>query len=181
MSLKRKFISSLGVAAVAAAFSVVSFGQETTTTTPAAPTKLDRKGKRGFEGRGMGRHHGKRGGMFRGLRDLNLSDAQKAQIKAIREANKPNEAMITELRAIREARKSGQAITAEQKTRLKAVREQRREKAQSVHAQILGVLTAEQKATLETRKTEMRQHRENGKGDRKNRIAAPAVNKPQTN
>jgi Spy/CpxP family protein refolding chaperone len=182
MSLKRKFVSSLGVAAVAAAFSVVSFAQDTTTTAPTAPTKMDRKGKRGgdFAGRGMDRRHGKRGGLMRGFHDLNLTDAQKAQIKSIHQANKPDQTLRTELRTIHEARKSGQALTADQQNRLKAIREQRATNMRSVHEQILNVLTAEQKATLETRKTETHQRFENRKRDRKNRPAAPAVDKPKT-
>jgi protein CpxP len=184
MSFKRKFVSSLGVAAVTAAFSVVSFAQETTTTTPAAPTKIDRKGKRGgFEGRGFGGgHFGKRGGFggfgLRGFRDLNLTDAQKAQIKAIREANKPDQALFTELRTIREARRNGQTLTDAQKDRIKAIRDQQASKMKSVHEQILNVLTAEQKATLETRKTEMRQRFEQRKQNRQDRKAGrPAAPK----
>ncbi len=142
-------------------FTTVSFAQEVTTTTD----KVERqKGERGFGKRqggreGFGGRHGKHGGMGGRmmLHGIDLTDAQKAQIKAIRDGNKPDAATMAELKAIKESRKAGTALTAEQKDRMKAFREQRQAKAKAAHEQILNILTAEQKAQIETRKAEMKQ------------------------
>ena len=45
------------------------------------------------------------------MHGVNLTDAQKAQIKSIREANKPDKAKFEQLKTIREAHKNGTAIT----------------------------------------------------------------------
>ena len=106
------------------------------------------------------------------LRGIELTDDQKAQIKAIHEANKPNPTDFEALKAIRETRKSGGTITEEQKAQLKQFREARKAKREQVHQQILAVLTPEQKTQLETRKAEMQKRREERKQNRQNRIEA---------
>ena len=93
-------------------------------------------------------------GMMHGI---NLTDEQKAQIKSIREANRPDKAKFDQLKAIREAHKNGTAITDEQKQQFKAFRDQAPAKSKAVHEQSLAVLTAEQKAQIEQRKQEMKQ------------------------
>ena len=130
--------------------------------------------------KGFGKRHGKRG-HGDSLRGLNLTDAQKAQIKTIREGNRPDQAAITELRTIRESRKNGTAITSEQQARLKEFREQSMTKMKAAHEQMLAILTPEQKAQIETRKVEMRQRFEDRKANRKARIAPPVVEKPKSN
>ena len=119
-------------------------------------------GKRGFGKRGFGQfgRGGHRGGMFRMMHGLNLTDAQKEQIKSIRQANKPSESVMAELKAIREARKAGTELTAEQKARITEIREQRIANRKLVHQQMLNVLTAEQKNLIELRKQEMKARRE---------------------
>ena len=94
-----------------------------------------------------------------GLRGIELTDAQKEQIRQIREANRPSEALMTEMRTLHEAKRSG-TITADQEARLKALAEEGRQKGESVHEQVLNVLTTEQKAQLEQRKQEMKQRME---------------------
>jgi len=165
MSSKTKFISVLSLILGIAMFTTVSFAQEATTTTKT--DKVERqKGERGFGKRkgfggreGFGKRHGKHGGMGGRmmLHGIDLTDAQKAQIKAIREGNKPDAATMAEMKAIHESRKAGTALTAEQQDRMKAFREQRQAKMKAAHEQILNILTAEQKAKIETRKAEMKQ------------------------
>jgi Spy/CpxP family protein refolding chaperone len=188
MSLKNKFISILTIAVGIVVFSTFTLAQDEKAVTT-TPEKIEKRmkgeghdmGKRkaGREGFG-GRHHGMRGKLMRGIHGLNLTDAQKEQVRSIMQANKPDEATITELRAIRESRKAGTEITPEQKERLKALREQGREKAKSVHEQILGVLTAEQKAQIETRKTEMKQRFEQHKQMRQQKPST-TTEKPKIN
>lgn len=155
MSLKLKLTSTFALAAGVLLFSTGAFAQDTTPADPMTtdkaekPFKGDRKGGRGEFGRhkmGRGMH-----GMFRGI---DLTDAQKEQMKQIREANKPDEATMAQLKAIKESRKAGTALTPEQEQAFKTFREQSRAKAKSIHEQMLGILTVEQKAQLDKNKAE---------------------------
>jgi len=177
MAIRSKIFSSLTLAFAIGTFSVLATAQEATTA-PQDGQKVekgDRKfgkrggkhGRRGMEGRRGGR--GMRMGFLRGIE---LNENQKAQIKAIHEANKPNPADFEALKSIREARKSGATISDQQKAELKQLREARKAKMEQVHQQILAVLTPEQKAQLETRKAEMQKRREERKQNRQNRIQA---------
>jgi protein CpxP len=168
MSLKRKILTGItsGFAVVALSSFAMAQDNRSTTTPQQDEQKSERKAwKRGGEGKREGFRRGGRGGGFgmRGLRELNLTDAQKEQIRGILESKRANrEANQTqreELRQIVEAKRSG-TITAEQEARLKTFREQRREAARQLHEQILAVLTPEQKAQLEQLKQERQKRRE---------------------
>src|SRR5687768_4820636 len=145
MSLKTRFFSILTVAISIAAFSTFTFAQDDKVVKPQDGVQKrergDRKGR--MEGRGKGMRHG---GF--GLRGIELTDAQKEQIRAIRESNKPDASTMEEMRGIREARKAGTELTAAQKDRMKAFREQFGARRKAMHEQILGVLTAEQRTQL---------------------------------
>jgi periplasmic protein CpxP/Spy len=167
MSLKSKFFTVLTVSGAVVLFSAAGLAQDKTTT--ATGDKADQMekgdrgnrhfGKQGFGGhRGMGMRHR---GMGMMLRDLNLTDAQKTQIQAILLANKPNPTPEAreEMRTLMMAKRSG-LITAAQQERLTAIRADAQAKGQSVHEQILAVLTPEQKATIEQRKQQMQQKRQ---------------------
>ena len=106
------------------------------------------------------------------MRGINLTDAQKEQIKAIRLANKPDRSNFEAMRTIMSAKRDG-TITADQEAQLKTFKEQARAKGQLVHQQIDAVLTAEQKAQIETRKQEMKQKREEFRKQRELRKANP--------
>ena len=188
MSLKNKLFSVLTLAVAMVAFSVFTFAQDdkTATTTTTTTEKPDRAGKHGdrefgkrkgdregFEGRG-GR------GDFGMLRGVDLTDAQKAQLKSIREANKPDPAVMQEMRTIAKAKHDG-TITADQQARLTALREQARAKGESIHQQIEGILTAEQKAKIEARKQEMKQRFEKRREERLEKKAPATTDKPITN
>lgn len=153
MLSKSKF---LAVVFGISAFAVAGVAQDTKETPKDGDTKLERKARK-FEGRGMHRgtfgRHGRMGGF--GFHGVELTEAQKNQIKQIREANRPDPALREEMRTIMQAKRAGTA-SAEQETRLQALRAQRREKAESVHAQIQAVFTPEQKAQMEQRKQEMK-------------------------
>lgn len=163
MSFKRNISSLLAVAGATVLVAGGAFAQEAT-----SPTVTDKKADGQFKGEGGGRKFGKRhgfgmrGGFFRGL---NLTDAQKEQIKQIREANKPTGENFEAIRALHKAKRDG-TITADQEAQLKAFREQRRANAKQVREQLLAILTPEQKAQLEQRKAEMKQRREEFKQKR---------------
>ncbi len=188
MSFKNRSISFLTAVFSVAAFASFATAQEVKPAAPAAPADKAEKVFRG-EGRGkfggeFGGKHGRmagRHGMMRMMHGLDLTDAQKAQIKSIREANKPDMALMEEVRTIRESRKAGSDLTAEQKARLNAIHDQMRVKGQNVHDQIFAIMTAEQKAKIETRKAEMKARMQERKLRRQNAPAVAPADKPKDN
>lgn len=156
MSLKFKFISVFASALVLGSFAITASAQETVQPTKEGVEKTERHDGKGFGHRGPhGRGPGSEFRGMRGLAGIELTEAQKAQIKQIHEANRPDPAVMDEMRAIHEARRNG-TLTEDQKTRAKAFRDQARAKAESVHQQVLAILTSEQRQQIETRKAEMR-------------------------
>ena len=116
------------------------------------------------------------GGMMRGLRELNLTDAQKAQIKTIMDANRPDQATMEEMKTLHDAKRSG-TLTADQQERFKTLRQQSREKGEAVHQQILAVLTPEQLQQFEAKKAEMKQKWEERKQMRQQNQQTPQTEK----
>lgn len=165
MSLKLRFITTLSLTGVIAAFATFAAAQETKTEAPSTNTdKVEKpfKGKRGgfgkFDKRGFGARHGRHA--IRGfMRGIELTEAQKGQIKAIREANKPDQAAMDEMRTLMQAKRAG-TLTADQEARFKSLREERMVKGKAVHEQIMKVFTAEQKAQIEKNKQEMKERHE---------------------
>jgi periplasmic protein CpxP/Spy len=175
----------LTVAGATIAFSTIGFAQSTPTTTapadPAATQKVDGhwgkgQGKRGgFEGKHAGMGHGRGMGMM--FHDLDLTDAQKAQIKTIMEANKPAGDNREEMKSLRAAKQAG-TLTDAQKQQLKSIREDRQLKAKSIHEQIMAVLTPEQKAKIEARHAEMKARMQERKLNHQQQAPAAATDKP---
>jgi Spy/CpxP family protein refolding chaperone len=165
------FVLALGV------FAGAALAQDTTTPTPNKDNtqKQDKFERRGQFGR-RGDEGMRRGpmGMMREFHDLNLTDAQKAQIKTILDTNKPSQAEMDQMKALRDARQSGTALTDDQKAQLKANRQAQRTKMESVHQQILSVLTPEQKAQLDAK----RQERQKNWQDRRQRGSDKPADKP---
>ena len=169
MAIRSKLFSLFTLAFAVTAFTVVASAQETAP----APKEGDKKLERG-EGKreGFGRHGGKFGDRMGGrhggpgmreLHGITLTDAQKEQLKTIHEANKPSQETIDQMKAFGEARRNG-TLTDAQKEQMKQFRETQRAKMESVHSQILAILTPEQKAQIEQRKAErqkrMEEHRQ---------------------
>ncbi len=96
---------------------------------------------------------------------LDLTDAQKSQIKTILETNKPNQAQREEMRGLMLKKRDG-SITEQEQTRLKEIKTQLRASAEQSHNSILAVLTAEQRARLEQMKQEKHERR-GGRGGMK--------------
>src|SRR5688572_28244081 len=179
MSLKSKFSSAITLGVAVAAFAVVGSAQDTPKTEDNSGQKMERKHGRG-EHRGMRRGKGGRHGMGMGfgLRGIELTDAQKEQIRQIHEANKPSESKRAELKAMRDARRNGGEITAEQREKIRAFRTEMRAKRQSVHGQILAILTPEQRQQLEARKAERQKRREEFRQKRQERKLTRDAVKP---
>jgi periplasmic protein CpxP/Spy len=193
-SINRIF-SILTAAAIVAVFSMVTFAQDPKTDAPKTEKaeKVEKRAPQGRMGKGefgrMGRmgRMGMMGGMGRmgmmgmhggAMRGLDLTEAQRAQIKGIREANKPDPALRDEIRKIHESRKPGTDLTAEQKARINTIRDQMRTRSQNTHDQILNLLTPEQRTKLDANKAEMKQRhemmRQRFEQRRMNRPARPA-------
>lgn len=163
MSLKSKFISGFASALVVGSMAAFAVAQDTQ-----APVKEDNvKKERGFKKFGKrGGPHRKGGHKFRGgkgFHGIELTDAQKEQIKQIHQANRPDQATMDELKAIHQAKRAG-TITEDQKARAQTLREQAKLNRQAVQQQIDNILTPEQKQQIETRKaermTKMKERRE---------------------
>ena len=156
MSLRTKLFSAITASFAVAAFTTFASAQETPPATEKTDIqKVEKMEQKGFGRHGKGMRGGKHGGM-RGLMGIELTDAQKEQMRKVHEANKPDDATRQELKTLMQAKRDG-TITAEQQERAKTLKSQAREKHEAVRLQIEGILTAEQRQQLETRKQEMRQ------------------------
>lgn len=137
------------------AFGVIAYGQQPQTSAQ----------DRGIRGEGMrqreGRSHGRMGrsgrhgfGKFRGMRELNLTDEQRQQQRAIVQRHLESvKAQREELFKLREKRVQGN-FTAEDEARAKALRQEIHNSMQGVHTEIESILTPEQRTKLEQFKTE---------------------------
>jgi len=121
------------------------------------------KKERGFHGRGHGRH----GGGMMGFRNLDLTDAQKAQMKQIRETSFQNLGPVMEqIRAkrqeIRQANQDGnvnEALIAQKLTEIAPLEAKLQAERARVHQQMLSVLTPDQKAKLDQQREEFKAKR----------------------
>jgi len=162
--------SLLGLVGIILAFGMLAFAQE---PQPQNPPPLDgplrgermeqrreRHRERMGDHEGRGRHKGREGmgrrgpGMGRLPRELNLTDAQREQSRAIMQRRlESTKGQREELFKLREKRIAG-TFTAEDGTRAKALHEEIRASMEGARAEMAGVLTAEQKAKLEGLKAE---------------------------
>lgn len=172
MSFKRKLISAAASALAVVAFTTFVSAQDTTTNKDDSMQKQEmrerRGGKRGFGGKGMrGKHGGKM--LMRSLEQLNLSDAQKTQVRTISENFKTStQTQREELRSLGMKKRDG-IITADEQARFKEVKTQIKASGEQMRDSVLAVLTAEQKTQLEQMKEEMKKNREERRQNRLNR------------
>ncbi|HEV2704693.1 MAG TPA: hypothetical protein VGV59_02140 [Pyrinomonadaceae bacterium] len=120
-------------------------------------------------GRKGGRHGkmGKHGGGLRGLRALNLTDAQREQVRTARENHaRRTQTQREELRELFVIRRQGNELTAEQKARASQLRAELDASAQNFHNELLNLLTPEQRTQFEqqiqerkARRAELREQR----------------------
>ncbi len=108
-----------------------------------APQGREFKRERGGETRGKGKHG--RHQMSRVMRELNLTDAQKEQLKALRQQNAPNR---EEARKLIQAKRAG-TLDATGQARLEQLKAQGKANKEAHRSQLLAILTPEQKAQLE--------------------------------
>ena len=154
MFLQKGMFTVLGIILAAATFVVA---QDQATTSPGGTLQKDRIERmerhrecaRQREAR-MGRKSlDRRPGSGRLLKELNLSEAQQQQRRAIAERRLETvKAQREELMKLREKRVAG-SLSAEDGARARALREEIRSAMQGARAEMESVLTTEQKARLE--------------------------------
>lgn len=154
----KKFTIGLLLAALVSLGTILAFGQQ---------SDGENDGKR------MRGHHGKRG-HFGMMKQLDLTDAQKEQIKAIRQASRESTQSLREnLKAnreqLRQVTANGQFNEAQVQaiaTQQSGIMAQLLVERTRVKSQIYQILTAEQKAKIEEMKAKMLERRQNRKAER---------------
>lgn len=149
------------IAGLTALLSIAAFAQ-----TPAPQNGEDgeeRGGRMGERrvGRGERRGGNGRGSMERrALGRLNLSDAQRNQIREIEARYAESlHAERLEIRQLIELRAQGTTLTPEQQQRVQQLRGQLRDSAEKMHAEFLALLTPEQRDQLKQMREEGRERR----------------------
>ena len=165
------------IAGFVALLSIAAFAQ--TTAAPQGGTDAEgRRDRMDKERRMRGRHGepggGRRGGMERrALRRLNLSEAQRGQLREIEARyGQGFKGRHQELRQLMELRRSGATLTPEQEQRAQQLRTEARGNAERLHAEILAILTPEQRDQLKR----MREEGEARRRQRREALDAPPDN-----
>jgi periplasmic protein CpxP/Spy len=168
MSLRK---SLLGISGIILTFGMIAFGQQPqtpTTTTPDGTLKRERLERRErLRERGEGRrgHLGREGFGQRGpgrgnLHGIELSEAQREQIRAITERRlESTKAQREELFKLREKR-TADTFSANDEARAKALRQEIRAAMDGMRTETEAVLTAEQKARIEELQKERKANHE---------------------
>lgn len=160
MFLRKISLAMLAVLALTA----VTYAQQKPASTQ---DKMDTSQEGPREGRRhgkMGRHRG-----FAGMRELNLTEAQRQQRRAIMHRQLGNtKAQREELFKLREKRFAG-TLTPEDEARVQSLRGELRNSMQSIRTEMEVVLTAEQRAKLEQLKSERKERRDERREHRRER------------
>jgi len=149
------FLRRILVISLTLAFGTIAYSQQPQTQPQDDGVRQEGMGRR--EGRSHERMGG-RGrdgfGKFRGMRELNLTDEQLQQQRAIVQRHLEGvKAQREELIKLGEKRAQG-SLTAEDGARAKALRQEIHSSMQGAHSEIESILTPEQRTKLEQLKTE---------------------------
>jgi len=145
MFLRNK-LTLAGLVLLTALGAAVQAQQPQPSTQNQTPGNETRRFGRGEDRRGM-RHFGR--GPLGALRELNLSDDQKKEVRAIMERNfESTKSSREELRTLGQKRFEG-TLTPEEQARAKELHQQMAQSMQNAMTELTGILTAEQKARLE--------------------------------
>ena len=177
--MKTIFTRASLIIGLAALLTASAFAQ---TASPQNGTQ-EGEGRRGREGRmgkmgRMGKGGERRGGIGgrrremgrRALERLNLSDAQRGQLREIEARyGQSFKTQHQELRQLMETRRAGGTLTAEQRQRAEQLRSEARANGERMHAEILALLTTEQRDQLKR----MREEREARRKARRDGFGRP--------
>ena len=155
----------LGLIIALASGAGAAFAQQTgTAQQDDAPAKMRREGRRGERG-GKRRH--KMMGMMRALRELNLTDAQQSQARAIFE--RFAESVRPQREALQQLHGQYDQGTPSEETRERArqLRGEIRETMKLAHAEVVSILTPEQRARLEQMELERKSRHEERRARRR--------------
>jgi protein CpxP len=165
--------------------------------TKANPDKIEKKDRMERRGEGF-RMQGRRGmrhmegmRMLRGIHQLDLTDAQKDQIKTLMSTHRTtNQPLMEEMRTLMEKRRDGTFSDAD-KARIEEIHSSMKASGDQLRATVLGLLTPEQNQKLEQMKAEREQRMQERKQrflERKERMkermkgeekpASPVVKQP---
>lgn len=156
--MKKIFNSALFLSlALGAGTAIFAQDNNSQNQAPKAQQKVERKAR-------AGKMRGGKRGMMGGLNKLNLTDAQKEQLKNLRQNNQIDKTSRDEMRQLIQAKRNGN-LTPAQENRLKTLTEQGKANAEKMHQQVLAILTPEQRQQFE----QMRENRGNRtiKGNRR--------------
>ncbi len=174
MFLRHKLtLTGLALILLTASGAVIQ-AQQTPPTRNPTPGSENRRFGRGGERQGM--HRFGRAPLA-GLRELNLTDDQKQQVRAIMERNfESTKALREEMRTLGQKRFEG-TLTPEEQTRARELHQQMAQTMTSAMTEVQGILTPEQKAKLaELRKEEGQKHGRHGR-----RFGEPPSDQNSTN
>jgi Spy/CpxP family protein refolding chaperone len=184
--MRRRLFQTAALAALLALPAAAGLAQTTNApqtqdqTQPPFGRRAGRIGRRGPADNPMRGERGER----RLLRDLNLTDEQRRQLRDIEaryaQTLRPER---EELRKLVETRRGGGTLTTEQQARAEQLREEMRADAGRMRAEIQNVLTPEQRQQIQQRRDELkqrgeqfRQNREQLRRQRQNGNPPPAGN-----
>ena len=162
MFLRTKLKSTALTLGLLIAFATVGLAQQPSTQNPAeGPARIGR-GERHGRGPGAGGGFG-----LRLLRELNLSNDQKQQVRTIvQQSFAGSKATREELRQLVDKRRQG-TLTTEEEARARTLHQQMRASMKDTETKIASLLTAEQKAKAEELRKERKTNREEFGGPRR--------------
>ena len=167
----KRFLKGVALAlSLAASLAAPVFAQQPPNAQQDGPGKSARMGRmRGAHGPRLGR----RLRALKGLRQLDLTDAQRQQFRSIRQSHgQRTQAQREELRQLFQSRRQGGTLTAEQQARARQLHGELRQTGEAVRKEMLAALTQEQRTRLEqlreehkARREEFRNRRRQTRGD----------------
>jgi len=171
--------SLFGVVGIMLAVGMGVCAQETQTQTPSTQDgtqqrerveRMERRRERMGNREGRGLREGRERGMGHLMRELNLTEEQRQQSRAIMQRRlESTKLQREELFKLREKRIAG-TFTPDDEARAKALHQEIRTAMEGVRNEMDGVLTAEQKTRLEGLKKERKEKMELRKKERQERL-----------
>jgi periplasmic protein CpxP/Spy len=159
------FLRRILVFSVTLAFGITAYGQQP--QTPSQERDSMRREDRSHDGMNRRGRHGSE--KVRGMRELNLTDEQRQQQRAIVERHLQNiKSQREELFKLGEKRTQG-SLTAEDGARAKALRLEIQQSRQGAQAEIETILTPEQRTKLDQIKNERKARRDEMRNRRQQR------------